>query len=1134
MLKRRSGVRQTQIGRGSKTSGQPKKEHSSRAFGTVDLSPFPAKWSAFGKLLLVLLVATVFHLAGIYLFGSGFLLTRLELDTRNNCSTWRPEGVPTFEASVTGQGCWHAPRYNRAVLVILDALRFDFTVYNETLAHQASESGDNSSIPYYINKLPVLHRILETEPEHGLLFRVRADPPTTTLQRLKALTTGTLPTFVDAGSNFFGQVIGEDNIIEQFTRTGRRVVFMGDDTWDNMYPNAMNESYPYPSLEVWDLHTVDNGILQHLQPTLQREPKDWDLLIAHFLGVDHAGHRYGPAHPAMAEKLTQMNAVLTNIFQEVDDETVVFVIGDHGMDAKGDHGGDSENEINAGLFMYSKRPLTDASAAVELNSYLLDLKATDFGSDDPFVFLQAHRTMPQIDFVPTISMLLGIPIPFGNLGTLIPECFFVSTLDLSGNSIDRGRNLLEAMRINAQQVYHYIMEYSQQRLAAKLAIRDLKELFDNAEMAYARLSANNNDAALTSADVKDVYRQYVTFTRRTLVAARKIWARFDVPLIVLGSVAVTLAFVSVVVYARVHWASDVTPMYSVIGLGAISGILLVATGGVRKWLVNLEDTGDSALNPYHETAFAISAGVLVTYLLSTLVQCCYRMTKRGVLAIISTNTLLGLFLLALHTLVAASDSFTIHEDAVTVYLLQAFGFINLLWSFGLDSDTARDSLVKYSVIFMILTRISQFSTICREEQHPYCIPTFNATPHTSVASPSAAVLLFLLVPIVALAIRKVMKSSDNAESTGKILPEIFIPIGLIVSAVYWAFDTIDNHHVLSGSKWDMATIKFWWARIGFLAISTTCLFVWTSDPNCLGVDVIPSASVNALGVTNSAGGDKTVCFLGIPNAVGASYFVFLSVVYMILTMFQKPMGGIMLGVGFLQIICLLEMLHIWRDKSSKRPNADIAHGPDVPLSVSTLTSLPSTPQSMPGPIPASLQGSVIKEKEHADWTFLYLVALYLLSSRFYFATGHQTTLSTIQWDIGYVGVKQLNWTISPLLVILNTFAGNVLFALAAPLLAVWKRPLTRSTQDQLARELGRAVLTYFGMVSATTVTATLFAGHFRRHLMVWRVFAPKFFFEALVLVVVDVILMIGVVAVWLPVNAYRDFLVKIKQLGIVR
>lgn len=37
---------------------------------------------------------------------------------------------------------------------------------------------------------------------------------------------------------------------------------------------------------------------------------DWDILLAHFLGVDHCGHRFGPDHPAMADKLTQMDGVI--------------------------------------------------------------------------------------------------------------------------------------------------------------------------------------------------------------------------------------------------------------------------------------------------------------------------------------------------------------------------------------------------------------------------------------------------------------------------------------------------------------------------------------------------------------------------------------------------------------------------------------------------------------------------------------------------------------------------------------------------------------------------------------------------------------------------------------------------------
>lgn len=67
-------------------------------------------------------------------------------------------------------------------------------------------------------------------------------------------------------------------------------------------------SYPFDSFNVWDLDTVDNGIKENL--FMEIEKQDWSLLVAHFLGVDHCGHRYGSVHPEMNRKLSEMNDVL--------------------------------------------------------------------------------------------------------------------------------------------------------------------------------------------------------------------------------------------------------------------------------------------------------------------------------------------------------------------------------------------------------------------------------------------------------------------------------------------------------------------------------------------------------------------------------------------------------------------------------------------------------------------------------------------------------------------------------------------------------------------------------------------------------------------------------------------------------
>lgn len=70
-----------------------------------------------------------------------------------------------------------------------------------------------------------------------------------------------------------------------------------------------------------DLHTVDDGVWQHLLPALSQDGSagaredgaaasnrtdvgSWGgLLVAHYLGVDHCGHTYGVSSSEMAAKL---------------------------------------------------------------------------------------------------------------------------------------------------------------------------------------------------------------------------------------------------------------------------------------------------------------------------------------------------------------------------------------------------------------------------------------------------------------------------------------------------------------------------------------------------------------------------------------------------------------------------------------------------------------------------------------------------------------------------------------------------------------------------------------------------------------------------------------------------------------
>jgi phosphatidylinositol glycan class O len=70
--------------------------------------------------------------------------------------------------------------------------------------------------------------------------------------------------------------------------------------------------------------------------------KTSDILIAHVLGVDHAGHSFHVDHSEMKRKLEDIDGFLHLVVERMDDNTTLVVFGDHGMIDEGNHGGASE------------------------------------------------------------------------------------------------------------------------------------------------------------------------------------------------------------------------------------------------------------------------------------------------------------------------------------------------------------------------------------------------------------------------------------------------------------------------------------------------------------------------------------------------------------------------------------------------------------------------------------------------------------------------------------------------------------------------------------------------------------------------------------------------------------------------
>lgn len=907
-------------------------------------------WNASASLTGILFWIAIVQVVSLYLFTSGFLLTRPVFEDVSVC-----EEPPVENSIAPVSTCWSSQRpFKKTVMIVIDALRYDFVVPSE----------DNK---YYHNSFPVLHELATAKPQNAFLSRFIADPPTTTLQRLKGLTTGSLPTFIDAGSNFAGSRIDEDNWISQLKNANRTVAFVGDDTWTALFrPDFDDEMcYPFDSLNVWDLHTVDNGVISHIFPLLENSHK-WDLAIGHLLGVDHAGHRYGPNHHEMQAKLNQMDQFIRDLIEKIDDDTLLIVMGDHGMDSKGDHGGDTMLELESTLWMYSKRPYFAKSQAA------------------------GDRTVSQIDLVPTISLLLGLPIPYNSIGFPIAEAF------LGAKSNDY-KTWAHAAYMTAGQINRYRSKFSWSNDDSVL--QDL----------WKSIQASKSDH-------KKLPQLCEQYARRSLEQFTEQWVKFDLNdmysgiAVLLLSIAVVAAFV-----ARIRTFETSSVFKNV----SAATVLLGGAAYGGAYFTKLFD-------PLHAAGLGVTVGVLGSSL-----PMIVRFLSSGGLKVQSWWTMLSIVLASVHALSFYSNSFTIWEDGILHHLLVVVGVVFAAASFRLETVKDRTMALWHGAVFAILSRLVSFSRLCREEQGMSCSTTYYGEL-SSVNSPYALVVLFLLVLILPELIKSFYNTSASYTGSAPIWIGLGLRMGMFLATVYWTLDGVDTYGwdipLLRGRE--LKTIKMMVARTALGAALVAGNYGWYIGALCVRVDVRKDENVAA---------KVRAAIMGYANVYGSYYFLLLINAFAAVIIVTKPLGGIVLAVLLYQILTLAELIQLFNLRSS-------------------------------------LLGPVV---------------LGLLGGAYFFSTGHHATLPAIQWEVGFIPVSTITFPFTHLAIAMNTFAPVILTTLAAPLVVLWKIPPNKNPIALQNRVGGiiLAVVLYYTFIAANSMVSALVL---RRHLMLWKIFAPRY------------------------------------------
>ncbi|KAG8644427.1 hypothetical protein MANES_11G127500v8 [Manihot esculenta] len=881
------------------------------------------------------------------------------------------------------QHCWTKPAVDRLVIIVLDALRFDFVAPSTFFPEKKP----------WMDKLPVLQRLAFKQGSSARIFKAIADPPTTSLQRLKGLTTGGLPTFIDVGNSFGAPAIVEDNFIHQLVINGKRVVMMGDDTWVQLFPHHFNKSYPYPSFNVKDLHTVDNGCIDHLFPSLYQE--DWDVLIAHFLGVDHAGHIFGVDSVQMIEKLEQYNLLLEKVIKVLESQsgpggihenTLLIVMGDHGQTLNGDHGGGSAEEVETSIFAMSfKQPPVSIPPELDTSSCEQDLDGRKM----------CTSSIQQLDFAVTVSALLGVSFPFGSIGRVNPELYALGASKWNLEDTGAGdcknqaklqewvQNYVNVLCINAWQVKRYIDVYSASSMIGFSSedLLHISDIYNQAEGNWSNtknflLYENEQGHSLLPALRRQI-DAYSNFLSNVSELARSKWTEFNLRMMGIG---LAIMLMSVFIIFLAIWQSN------------------------RPQIAFPLPSGDSR---------------------------------------ISFDVIFAFFIVAIRACSLFSNSYILEEGKVAIFLLATTGIVKL------QCSIMKKKMLPEAVVFLLLVSVLRFTIEIG-------------------LSKQAATSLFL-----------------NVSSS-------------------WMLRFAPDHPLwtyMSESGPILALILLAWLLYRTIS-SIYCQGIWKY--------VIMGTISSYILIAVHWGSESSISSVSsLLQGVGRSYIPRMVYTVGLGQLFLMAFGQLFskekaLDEKWSLIMKTTAMLSAWSStiiilsgqQGSLIALASVIGG----YCILRLDSMEED----------AISGTVRK----LNFNPLAVTQWNLLAVCLFFATGHWCAFDGLRYGAAFVGFDEFVLVRQAILLTVESFGfSHILPILGLPFLAVCRYSPGQTNHGKSSIfSLLYPMYMMFGLITTTTVIATLMCVTIqRRHLMVWGLFAPKFVFDVVGLILTDLIICLALI-----------------------
>lgn len=410
----------------------------------------------------------------------------------------------------------------------------------------------------------------------------------------------------------------------------------------------------------------------------------------------------------------------------------------------GDHGGESENELTSALFVLSS------------SQNLLP---------------RTESEIKQVDLVPTISTIMGVPIPFSNIGSIIKS------------ALPQNVHLVNSIWRNAKQINDYLTTYSSQN--DELNDKHIHFIKDTFRM----LDVQHN----TKTFVKSC-ENFMLLSRR---ACEEVWIRFDESSIYKGLVLMFLSlyfsFLLVGSSALDHY-DKITGNQVLILFAIILPLNLIAFVFYFYKMI-------------HITVVFFVTGFIGTIFLALFCVTCWSSLTQDFLNMKKPDIILMRVFTVLTTLGFFSNSYVIEESYVLCtsfalllwYLVFRFKVENKKTWFRNKIKSKNVSLKQWitslnckvvwcSIILCGLLRYSHSFWQCREEQGWCFEDGENKRAQTKTGN---SIIPIILIVIFVTFVHKSLKHSGNLTGCSlnvylsSFLPRIFT----VLLSVNWIFDS---------------------------------------------------------------------------------------------------------------------------------------------------------------------------------------------------------------------------------------------------------------------------------------------------------------------------------------------------------